>query len=126
MELIGTIERILNKEQISDTFVKRNLVLKTNEAYPQKILIEFTQEKIALLDLYKEGTEVKVSINIRGREWQDREGNTRYYNSINGWKIEPLSQNNSNSGNQSSYSNYSASGNSKNNKDDFDTDDLPF
>lgn len=39
---------------------------------------------------YKQGDAVKVSINLRGREWVNPQGETRYFNSIQGWRIERL------------------------------------
>ena len=35
---------------------------------------------------------VKISINLRGREWVNPQGETKYFNSIQGWRIENLSQ----------------------------------
>ena len=51
-------------------------------------MIEFVQDKCDLLDNYKEGQDVKVSINLRGREWINPEGKAVYFNSIQGWRIE--------------------------------------
>lgn len=60
----------------------------TQEQYPQPINIEFTQDKISLLDALSEGDEVRVSINIRGREWTSPQGEVKYFNSITGWRLE--------------------------------------
>lgn len=72
----------------SNGFRKRELVVTTEEQYPQHIMIEFVQDKTDLLDAYKEGDTVKVSINLRGREWVNPQGETKYFNSIQGWRIE--------------------------------------
>ena len=69
-------------------FRKRELVVTTEEQYPQHIMIEFTQDKCDLLNSYKSGEPVKVSINLRGREWVNPQGETKYFNSIQGWRIE--------------------------------------
>ena len=63
------------------------------EQYPQPINIEFTQDKIALLDNLQEGDSVKVGINLRGREWTSPQGEVKYFNSITGWRIEKLTAN---------------------------------
>ena len=73
-------------------FRKRELVITTEEQYPQHILIEFVQDKTDLLNNYKVGQDVKVSINVRGREWVNPQGETKYFNSIQGWRVENLSQ----------------------------------
>jgi hypothetical protein len=49
---------------------KRELVVTTEEQYPQHIMIEFTQDKCDLLNNYSVGETVKVGINLRGREWE--------------------------------------------------------
>ncbi|GGG36869.1 hypothetical protein GCM10011414_02810 [Croceivirga lutea] len=80
-------------------FRKRELVITTEEQYPQHILVEFVQDKTNLLDNFQVGQMVKVSINIRGREWVNPQGETKYFNSIQGWRVENLetaSQENSN------------------------------
>jgi len=60
----------------------------TDEQYPQHILIEFAQDKCDLVDPYQIGEQVKVSINLKGREWVNPQGETRYFNQIQGWRIE--------------------------------------
>lgn len=88
MELIGKIKVINPEQQVSASFRKREVVVTTEEQYPQHILIEFTQDKCDLLSNFNIGENVKVSINLRGREWVNPQGETRYFNSIQGWKIE--------------------------------------
>ena len=88
MELTGKI-KVINETQTfgEKKFRKRELIITTNEQYPQTVLIEFVQDKCDLLNAYKVGQDVKVSINIRGREWVNPEGETKYFNSIQGWRI---------------------------------------
>jgi hypothetical protein len=88
MEVSGTIKVINPEQQVSATFKKRELVVSTDEQYPQHLLIEFTQDKTDLLNAYKVGDAVRVSINLRGREWVNPQGETRYFNSIQGWRID--------------------------------------
>ncbi len=88
MEVTGTIKVINAEQQVSASFKKRELVVTTDEQYPQHIMIEFTQDKTDLLSQYSVGDNVKVSINLRGREWTNPQGEVRYFNSIQGWRIE--------------------------------------
>jgi hypothetical protein len=88
MEVTGRIKVINAEQQVSASFRKRELVVSTDEQYPQHIMIEFTQDKCDLLNNYKPGETVKVSINLRGREWVNPQGETKYFNSIQGWRIE--------------------------------------
>lgn len=90
MEVAGKIKVINAEQQVSATFRKRELVVTTDEQYPQHIMVEFTQDKCDLLNNYKTGEAVKVSINLRGREWINQQGEAKYFNSIQGWRIERL------------------------------------
>lgn len=89
MQVEGKIKMIGEVKTVgTGGFVKRELVVTTEEQYPQHILIEFVQDKVDLVDPYKVGEAVKVSINLRGREWVDPQGVTKYFNQIQGWRVE--------------------------------------
>ena len=92
MELQGTVRKISDIQTFASGFQKREMVLLTEEQYPQPINIEFLQDKINLLDSVSEGEKVKVGINIRGREWVSPQGETKYFNSITGWRIEKVAE----------------------------------
>lgn len=88
MQVTGKIKVINQTQEVSASFKKRELVVSTNEQYQQHILIEFNQDKCSVLDNYKVGDNVVVDINLRGREWINPEGVVKYFNQIQGWKIE--------------------------------------
>ena len=90
MEVTGKIKVINAEQQVSASFKKRELVVTTDEQYPQSIMIEFVQDKTDLLNNCKVGDNVKVSINLGGREWVNPQGETKYFNSIKGWRIEKI------------------------------------
>lgn len=93
MELQGKIKMIDETKTFGNNgFRKREMVLTTEEQYPQDIMLEFVQDKTDLLNSYSEGQNVKVSINIRGREWVNPQGEKKYFNSIVGWRIENVDQ----------------------------------
>ena len=96
MELQGTIKKIGETQTFASGFQKRELVLLTEEQYPQPIQIDFLSDKIDLLNNVSEGESVKVGINIRGREWKNPQGEVKYFNSITGWRIEKVSGENTN------------------------------
>lgn len=93
MQVNGKIKVINPTQEVTSTYKKRELVVTTNEQYPQHILIEFGQDKCNILDNYKVGQEVEVSINLRGREWTNPQGETKYFNSVQGWKINAVASN---------------------------------
>ena len=88
MQLQGTIKKIGDTQTFASGFQKREMILLTQEQYPQPISIEFLQDKCDLLDNVKEDQFATVYINVRGREWADPKGEVKYFNSIVGWKIE--------------------------------------
>ena len=88
MEVTGKIKLITETETIGDNgFRKRDIVVTTDEQYPQHLSIQFVQDKCDLLNAYKAGQDVKIGINLRGREWVSKEGEVKYFNSIQGWNI---------------------------------------
>ena len=87
MEITGKIKFIGADQQVSASFRKRELVVSTEEQYPQHILVNFVQDKCDILNSYQQGQKVAVGINIRGREWISPAGETKYFNDIQGWKI---------------------------------------
>ena len=89
MKIQGKVKVIGQTQEIgSKGFKKRELVITTDEQYPQDILVEFVQDKTALLDGVIVGQNITVGINIRGREWINPQGEAKYFNAIQGWKIE--------------------------------------
>jgi hypothetical protein len=89
MEITGKIKLIGETQTFGASgFRKRELVVTTDEQYPQMLMVEFVQDKTDALNSYAVGEDVKVSINLRGREWINPEGVAKYFNSIQGWRIE--------------------------------------
>jgi len=93
MEIQGKIKLIGETQTFgANGFRKRELVITTEEQYPQHIMVEFVQDKTDILNNYQVGQSVKISINLRGREWVNPQGETKYFNSIQGWRIENIQQ----------------------------------
>ncbi len=91
MEVQGKIKMIGETQTFgSNGFRKREVVVTTEEQYPQHIMVEFVQDKTDLLNNFQVGQPVKIGVNLRGREWVNPQGETKYFNSIQGWRIENL------------------------------------
>lgn len=89
MEIQGRIKTIFATETVGQNgFQKRDLVITTEEQYPNDIIIQFTQSKCALLDTLQVGQKVKVHFYLQGREWTSPQGEVKYFNTVVGWKIE--------------------------------------
>ncbi|MBC7524813.1 MAG: DUF3127 domain-containing protein [Flavobacterium sp.] len=87
MEVAGKVHKIGNSET-KGNYEKRELVVKTDEQYPQLISIEFGQGKCnEYIDKLSIGQNVTIGINLRGREWVNPQGESVYFNSINGWSV---------------------------------------
>jgi len=93
MEVLGKIKMIGETQTFgTNGFKKRELVVTTEEQYPQHIMIEFVQDKTDLLNNFQVGQNVKISINLKGREWINPQGETKYFNSIQGWRVENIQE----------------------------------
>lgn len=105
MDIKGKIIEIYNTSQISDKFQKREFVVEyaDNPQYPEYIKFELIQDKCDLLDSFSTGQEVEVYFNLKGRKWTDKQGEVKYFNSLQAWRIQPVSGNiTENSNNMSS------------------------
>lgn len=100
-EVNGILKIKSETQMVSEKFSKREFVVTTdaNTQYPQYISFQLTQDKCGLLDQYNVGDEIKVSFNLRGREWNGPQG-VRYFNSLEAWRLERAS------GQQAAASNY--------------------
>lgn len=88
MEVNGKVILVGNTEEVGQNgFTKRMVVVETAEQYPQKLAIDFVKDKTSVLDGYKVGDNVSISINLRGSEY-----NGRYFVNLQGWKISKAEQ----------------------------------
>ncbi|AIY12293.1 DUF3127 domain-containing protein [Cellulophaga baltica] len=98
MEVEGKVKMVGETQTFGNNgFRKREIVVTTEEQYPQHIMVEFVQDKCDLLNSVIVGQPIKIGINLRGREWVNPQGETKYFNSIQGWRIESAQPQASNS-----------------------------
>ena len=89
MEVTGKLRTIFDTKQISERFTKREFVLElTDGKYPQSVLFQLTGDRCAALDQFQVGDEVRLEFNLRGREWKNPQGDVKYFNSLDVWRIE--------------------------------------
>lgn len=90
-KLTGTVKVLNSTVQVSEKFSKREFVVTdTSSMYPQDISFQATQDKCAMLDGVQPNDQVEVSFNIRGREWTSPQGEVKYFNSLEAWRIEKV------------------------------------
>ncbi len=87
-EVEGKLYKKFDTQQVTDTFQKREFVLEIEDgAYPQVIKFQLTQANCGKLDGPKEGDKIKVTFNLRGREYT-KEGKTTFFTNLDAWKID--------------------------------------
>lgn len=91
MEVQGEIIFKKDVQVVSEKFRKREFVVKTQDQYPQEILLQLVQDKCELVNNFAVGSVVKCHINIRGRGFVNKEGVKQWFNSLEAWKIEMVS-----------------------------------
>jgi hypothetical protein len=118
MDITGILKVKNEAQQVSEKFKKREFVLTDNSSqYPQHISFQLTQDKCNLIDQYAIGSEIKVHFNLRGREWTSPQGEIRYFNTLEAWRIEGGAANSSSSKMESVPETFTAAS---------EGDDLPF
>lgn len=87
IKITGQVYHVGQVEQVSDKFRKREFVIKTNEQYPQFVLLQVVNDRCELLDSLRLNDNVDAFINIRGREWTDRNGVRKFFNTLEAWQV---------------------------------------
>ena len=92
LELEGTLRQKLGVQQGTSArgqWAKQEFILEFPDGNftSQACFTAFGQDKVAELDKYQVGDRIKVSFNIRGREY-----NGRWYTDLQIWRIAPAGQ----------------------------------
>lgn len=92
-ELQGSLHEIFDTQQVTDKFAKREFcILVPDGSYTQYAKLQFTNDKCDLLDTYSVGDEVKVSFNLQGKPFTNKQGEQVYFTNLAAWKIELVSK----------------------------------
>ena len=87
MKVTGKIHFVSALRVVSEKFKSKDVVIITEDKFPQYITVQFTQDKTELISQVNIGEQVEISINLRGREWKSPTGEIKYFNTIEGWQI---------------------------------------
>jgi hypothetical protein len=91
IEAIGRLHTIFATKQVSERFSKREFVLElADQKFPQTVLFQLTGDRCTQLDSLQVGDQVRVDFSLRGREWRSPQGDLKYFNSLDVWKIEAV------------------------------------
>ena len=93
LEIEGRIKQKLSRQSgqsARGAWEKQEFILEYQDGnYPSDVMVTaFGSDKVADLDRYQVGDAVKVSFNLRAREYSGR-----WYNDVRLWKIAPAGQN---------------------------------
>ena len=96
MDITATIIEIMETVQVSATFKKREIVVEYDQkgdgAYTEMIKFEAIQDKCDILDSFQVGQQVNIAFNLKGRKWVNQQNETKYFNSLQLWKINDAQQ----------------------------------
>ncbi len=67
-------------------WVKQDFIIETPGEYPKKVCISAWGDKAKEISDLKEGDEIKVSVNIESREF-----NEKWYTDVKAWRVEKVS-----------------------------------
>ena len=88
-DVVGKLHVVNETKQVSARFTKREFVVEVPDGkYPQMIQFQLSGDRCAVLDDFRVGDQVRVTFNLRGREWKSPQGETKYFNSLDVWKLE--------------------------------------
>lgn len=109
IETTGKLHTIYETKQVSERFSKREFVVEItdNPKYPQTVLFQLTGDRCTQLDGLNVGDQITIEFSLRGREWRSPQGEIKYFNSLDVWKVFPAraNQGRSNTRNTGGYDN---------------------
>lgn len=91
-EITGTLKAKKDTRQATDSFrVREFVVTDSSSQYEQHIQFQVTQDRCDLLDNIELGSVIKVGFFIRGREWASPDGELKYFNSLDAFRLDVVS-----------------------------------
>ena len=90
LKLTGKVIKKFDKKVFDSGYQILEFVIETEDKYPQKVKMQVTKDRVALMEEIPIGTNMVFSFNIRGREWVNDKKETRYFVSLDVWRTEIL------------------------------------
>lgn len=89
MNIKGKLVEIFEEQQITGSFKKREFVVEyaENPQYPEFVKFELIQDKCGVINSFQVDQEIEVHFNLKGRKWNDPNGGTKYFNTLQAWRI---------------------------------------
>jgi hypothetical protein len=91
MKLVGNLKVKKDTQVVSESFSKREFVLTVVDgAFSNDILIQLVKDKVTLINDINIGDMLEVEVNLKGKEWNSPQGEVKYFNTIEAWKIQKI------------------------------------
>jgi hypothetical protein len=91
MKITGSLKVKNDTIQVSEAFSKREFVVTiVDGAFSNDILIQLVKDKCSLLDAFNIGDMLEIELNLSGKCWVNPQGEEKYFNTLNAWKITKL------------------------------------
>lgn len=89
MVIEGKLHLKKDTVQVSETFTRREFVVEyvSNPLYPQLVSFELVKDKVSDIDKFEIGEKIEVTFNLKGREWTSPQGEVKYFNTLEAWRI---------------------------------------
>ena len=91
MNIQGKVIRVMPVQSVgANNFQKREIHVEidSDKDYPQIIALEASGKKLSEADGINPGDVVDFSLNLKGREWVNKEGATVVFNTLSIWKAD--------------------------------------
>ncbi|MEO6775092.1 MAG: DUF3127 domain-containing protein [Kofleriaceae bacterium] len=119
-DVVGKLHVVYETKQVSERFTKREFVVEVADGkYPQFVSFQLTGDRCNQLDEHHVGDQVRVTFNLRGREWRNPQGEVKYFNSLDVWKLEPARANESRGNSNGNGNGANGGGGRRSSNDDF-------
>jgi hypothetical protein len=79
----GTVKEVMETQTWDSGFKKREIVITSDDKFPQDVKFEFLKDSTLTLDNVNVGDEVIINFSIRGNEYKGK-----YYVNLNGQTID--------------------------------------
>lgn len=79
----GVVKNIGTPIKVAEKLTVQDVVIEIPDKYPQLVLFQFKNDRTDQLRDVRVGDILRVSWNLRGREYQGR-----YFTTLEGWKVE--------------------------------------
>ena len=77
--------------QRSEKFSTRSFTIKVmDDKYEQYISFELVNDRTDIIDPFGVGEEITVSFNLKGRQWTSPQGEVKYFNTLEAWKVQGI------------------------------------